>query len=351
MTLQIDKKFLEWAISKDEKQFVRDLDEEIQRRSHPMETQTEFLDRLDARRTYGLAIDRTQDRVKSVESLCTALKRIKPEIRISCGAQPWERWEPGKRVAIVMGVRYANLPSVSIVPQRAVGARDSEAVAHLTKLLYKKFHLECELDFHNFPSSMPETEAQAELSRIEDNPRVGMVVVIGSPVVNPIANVLAAEICGRHNKSMPVKFRWGHARHDFLSHSSTKGQSEEGIASREKHGLFFRRWTDNEIAADTSGRQRYPDCGLMMFDASVTPFRVLLAGHGGAGTVAATLGLGMEGLIDELLDGPRTDGSYFGPNCFTAVFGAEKLAHRPFERDDLELDHRSVKLCWPLLSA
>jgi hypothetical protein len=188
-------------------------------------------------------IARTADGSLDYARLLKFLTALQPAIEISSRPKPWQSWRDGDEVLAVLGERDVRMNEVSKrVKQRAVGARDVQTVASLAETLYARLQLNCRVTTHHVPAKMPAGEAVAKLNELRSQRKLGMIVVVGSPVSNPLAEPIAKEILrdGENQIISPVRFRWSfEPRQWFLSERPSRAApdgkfrwspSEEGIA-------------------------------------------------------------------------------------------------------------------------
>ena len=121
------------------------------------------------------------------------------ELRLPLGVDyrcpPWDRLPPGATVAVVVGARHVVVPETAHeVRQRAVGARDVDALTFLVGLAQRELHLDCRFALHSAPTDLSPDRAAGLLERLRRQPGVGAVVVLGSPLVN----ALPAQMLGYH---------------------------------------------------------------------------------------------------------------------------------------------------------
>jgi hypothetical protein len=208
----LNEEWIKWATDAvGEASVVQAIQDEIGRRSGG--NQTRFFASLatnpaTARGLWQRAVDPVHRKILSTGSLTKFLRLLQPDIEVSTAGEPWARWRPGWQVAVIVGQRAVRIDEVSAVKRRAVGARDSEALAEFIQILNRQLKLDCEVVLHHVPASLPSVQAKERLAAIQRNPTIGMVCVIGSPVVNPMANEIAANILSRPGLAAPPNSPW-----------------------------------------------------------------------------------------------------------------------------------------------
>jgi hypothetical protein len=188
------------------------------------------------------------------------------------------------------------------VAQSVVGARDLCAYAALCDLMYTRLRLDCRVRVCLHPARTSLRAARQYLNDLRADRNLTAIVVVGSPVVNPMAAPLAeAFLEGTGQSRLPARFAWAFDRagtgssrpfHKVLSEPRRVPDGEEGIwlSGRRILGRV------NDDAVRESLRRSRPgpfkDCGMLLLRYDCTPMLILCAGHGGCGTWAATLALG-----------------------------------------------------------
>ena len=180
-----------------EEHFLQSIDEEIDRRQASLgkRTREEFFAApsiypASARGYWTRGVVPKQPgqprKIKDPKSLVKFLRLLKPTIEIDARTEPWDRWRAGSKVIVLVGVRHVSIPKVSTVNQRAVGARDSQAFAELSKILYKDLGLDCEVVLQHVPANLPKGDSSVLLEELlTKSPDVGMVGALGSPIEIP----------------------------------------------------------------------------------------------------------------------------------------------------------------------
>jgi hypothetical protein len=304
-----------------------------------------YLDRCRVRGTFRklLPADHELDLFKLAD--CIYRLRIPLEYLVQTGPQPWHRFEPGSVVAVVMGMRPIRLPAgPQGVLNRAVGARDAQASAHLVGLLQGEYRLDFQLEFHHLPSDLRPAEAEDFLNELGRRGDVGAIVAIGSPLVNPLTDPLARRMFDDHRgRDLPARFRW---RFDwpgpepFLSERRHVAPEREGIGFPGVEETTYPRLGDDlvmERIRAGNGKHCFPDCGLLLLDCrGPGPFKVVCAGHGGCGTIASVLALRVQGQIARRLAGKAAP----MPGRVFEVVWVKRRKRNPEGIDDLYFDDR-----------
>lgn len=181
------------------------LEEELSVRRGAMPVR-DYLDQHEARYLYESSVSNEERRIKDRRLLWQLFQKLHLELRFASQRIPWDNWEPGGRVVVLVGKRAAHIEEVSQrVKQVVVGARDAEAFGGVLKLCQKDLKLNCSielelLDVGGIYKSLP-------------SKGVGMIVCLGSPVVNPCSDLLAEEVLREVRSSgkpssPPALFRW-----------------------------------------------------------------------------------------------------------------------------------------------
>jgi hypothetical protein len=199
MRLPLNVAFLEWAIrSLGEEEFVQALDMEYQAKRKGGGQAALSLDL--ARKPNSLRglwdravtvnsgrIARTPTGAIDFAPLVRFLTAMQPFMEICARPQPWQRWHDGDEVLAVLGERDVHIDEVSQkVKQRAVGARDVQTIALLAETCYARLQLDCRLTTHHVPAKLSADRSVAKLEELRSRRNLGMIVVIGSPVSNPL---------------------------------------------------------------------------------------------------------------------------------------------------------------------
>ena len=229
MHLPLDEHFLQWA----EKavgtsclvQMIGDgLDRVTQGKPR-----MKFLNELKIRGHWHRAI--VNGVIKSHADLATVIRVAELPIVIDT-RQPWHLVNRNDEIAVILGIRVVDIPEVSLkVRQRGVGARDTLAQAILANTC-RRLGIDADLIPHLVPSDWPTAEAQAFMDNLYKAPNLGAVIAIGSPAVNPLAEVVASRALD--DKRSPARFRWSGfdpGPNTLLSERSEKSCARLTIAS------------------------------------------------------------------------------------------------------------------------
>lgn len=321
MKLPLSDDFVRVAMNSPlEVRLVRAINEEINRRQAVFADREAFFATLSAvegsaKGYWSRAIKR--DRINDPKALVRFLRLLRPTIEIDTRAEPWNSWQPGSRVIAFVGEREVTIPNVSEnVRQRVVGARDSQSFAELAKIMYRDIGLDCEVILEHAPK-LPEGEYADYLRRRMEEPGVGMICVLGSPVVNPLANPAAREIFRDTTKDCLPRFRWAYktspsnflADHDLPLKRRSWQEHEEGVSLPAYRNLptpYPRIGDDLVLKQMKEGKADFPDAGIFMMDCTRPSILVLCAGHGGCGTLGCVSQLRDTELIGDALEISRT---------------------------------------------
>jgi hypothetical protein len=303
-----------------------------------------YLDHYGARSLYRRCGLMQGDRTADIEKLSRAMGLLRLPL-IEFRPPPWSQWIAGSTIEVVLGERHAMIDEISTIKQRVVGARDVEALARLVNVLQTELRLEFRIGLHVLKPGLGDAEATVRLRDLRRSD-AGAIVVLGSPIVNPIAEPVARAMLDDPSRGLPARFRWAfpNAPVGLLS-ERVANSNEEGIRCLWPTEDFFPRIRDDEMfdQAGSSKQGTFPDCGILMADFRARPFLILAAGHGGWGTIAAILALGRlyrwhrdnrEGEGD-LLDHERE--SAIGPNRLFEVVLVKRRKKTANPVDDLEL--------------
>ncbi len=280
------------------------------------------------------------NKIVSPKELAMCLHHLRIPIFVEIRHPPWNRLEPDSTVVAVLGERQVTIRAMGEeVAQRVFGARDAEALSYLSSLFHSTFHMHCSLEVQTLPYDLPLAEAQRELQRIRKRADVGVIVVLGSPLVNPLADPIAMAMTDGNRKLIPGRFRWSTSRYEphleqpgFLSETKKYREEEQGI---HRHGKTYPRLGDDLIfrrLIKNTKQEKFPDCGILMVDCREKPYLILSAGHGGCGTLACVEALERQEEIAQLLE-------VGGGRAFSIITVERKkpLGSRP-EVDDLFVD-------------
>jgi hypothetical protein len=273
MRFPVDREFVEWAIrTVGQEAFEESIEADLAEAASPG-TITEYLTGLTLKDNAARGIwDRAKKEIRAwapdhpessaFRDTLTFLALLQPDIDIDPRFPPWNRWQRGSEVAVVLGKRGVDIRVVSEeVKQTAVGARDVQSLALLSRICHQQLRLDCCVVPHHVPNSMSAEEAEAHLAELQGRKEVGMVVVLGSPVVNPlalpVARAIREEAPGLKPDPPPVAFRWKHdPGESFLSEAPCKRSidddakwesREQGIAFRGIGDVLCGRVSDDDI--------------------------------------------------------------------------------------------------------
>jgi hypothetical protein len=321
MKLPLNDDFVRAAVDSGlEERLVQAINEEIDRRQASFADRETFFATLSAvegsaKGYWSRAIKK--DRINDPKAVVKFLRLLRPAIEIDTRMEPWNSWRPGSQVIAFVGEREVSIPNVSQkVKQRVVGARDSQSFAELAKIMYRDIGLDCEVVLEHAPSLSKDEYADYLRERLHE-PGVGMICVLGSPVVNPLANPAAREIFRDTTEDFLPRFRWAHktspenflADHHFPGKRDPWAAEEEGVSLPNHRNLatpYPRVGDDLVLAQMEEGKTDFPDAGIFMMDCTHPAILVLCAGHGGCGARGCVSQLRDTELIDDALELSRT---------------------------------------------
>jgi hypothetical protein len=144
-----------------------------------------------------------------------------------------------------------------------------------------------------------------------------MICVLGSPVVNPLANPAAREVFADTKEDFLPRFRWAYkaspdnflADRDYPVRKDRWSPAEEGVSLPNHRNLrtrYPRVGDDLVLAQMEKGETDFPDAGIFMMDCTHPAILVVCAGHGGCGTLGCVSQLRETELIDDALQLSRT---------------------------------------------
>jgi hypothetical protein len=317
MKLPLNYDFVRAAVDSGlEVRLVQAINEEIDRRQAGFADRETFFATLStvdgsAKGYWSRAIKK--DRINDPNAVVKFLRLLRPAIEIDTRMEPWNSWRPGSRVIALVGEREVSIPSVSQkIRQRVVGARDSQSFAELAKIMYRDIGLDCEVVLEHAPS-LPKDGYAGYLRERLHEPGVGMICVLGSPVVNPLANPAAREIFRDTTENFLPRFRWKYktssdnflADHHFPGKKDSWAAEDEGVSLPNYRNLptpYPRVGDDLVLAQMEEGKTDFPDAGIFMMDCTHPAILVLCAGHGGCGTLGCVSQLRDTELIEDALE-------------------------------------------------
>lgn len=235
-----------------------------------------------------------------VRSVCRVVRDLKLPLPVSRQSTPWDRFAPGSTIVICIGQRLVDMPEVAQdVRQRAVGARDVQALTELLGYLQSDLNLDCRIRVESIPEDLSQPKARDLFERFHSSNNCGAICVIGSPIVNRLADSLAEAIFPQCDP--PARFRWSSLpqhKLGLLSEPTACRPTQEGIRLRVhaqgNSATTFLRTRDDEVVSQLRRHQRtvFEDCGMLLMSCRPKePMLILAAGHGGCGTIAAVLAL------------------------------------------------------------
>lgn len=167
------------------------------------------------------------------------------------------------------------------VDQFAVGAADVNSLAKLSNLLQSDLSLQCKIEVALVPTDTAANVAQSQLPAFVRRKDISAIFVIGSPMVNPLADPISEKILG--SSQPPAKFRWANKFPGSLLSDPVAWPSGQCLAL--PSGTLFPRDPDDSIrSAVRKGNRQLKDYGLLLMSCEKRPPLVLAAGHDGVGT-------------------------------------------------------------------
>jgi hypothetical protein len=207
---------------------------------------------------------------------------------------PWDTFPDGAEVVVVVGTRHVTIPEIKGGFQApGMGPRDFAAAGDLEEILLSHAEIRHQLRFHRLPPRLSRREAEAEFEALIKPEGVGMIAVIGSPVVNPMSDVAARRIlpdCAPED--LPLRFRLSSdlkLADDFLVDPRRCRSDKEGVYGRYPSHVYP-RIRDADVMAQIArgaGPAQFPDAAILALRAGTRPIILVAAGHGGCATEAA----------------------------------------------------------------
>jgi len=251
-----------------------------------------------------------------IDALAECIQRMRLSLNdmVEMIAPPWNRLQPGANVVLVVGKRTIPNPhpgEEGTLQHYAIGARDAEVVSHLTDFIQRDLQRDCRIKLAAVSAGALKSRSKRMecLSRLLSHAKRGALICIGSPVVNPLTDLVAEWICdGNHVDRAadeptppPAQFVWPTETWEGLNDSGsyltcptrpTRG-AVLGIRLRGRERTLPVRDSDTTIRQKIDDHEwrgaPFKDCGLLMADTSdANRILALCAGHGGLGTLAAS---------------------------------------------------------------
>ncbi len=281
-----------------------------------------FLETYGIRGMYWRALCVGRSRISSVRRLAQCLRKMKMPadmlVNFDEPFAPWDAWTSGGRVAVVVGARDILLGNDESLKSSLIGTRDFQAHHHLERVL----RVDAEIEFRPELKTVPDcSQAQAEehLDRLCKETEGGAVIVLGSPLCNPLADTIARRIARMPAEELPARFRWPFSfqkSDPYLIEPSKCLPAEAGVRLRGHGTTNYARITDEHIIEEMRAHAPlktgerlgpYADAGLLAIDYDHDPVLILCAGHGGCATIAAVLGLSQVMYIEHCLEYEHDD--------------------------------------------
>ncbi len=236
----------------------------------------------------------------------------------------WGQIKYGTTIMVALGSHDVQILESSKT-MRAVGSRDLRAVALLFEHLYRRLNLQCAIEIFPVSQKSIEMDWEDQFETIAQRKDVSGIVCLGS-VTNPMSDIMARRIWGADKP--PATFRYTRLQEASFLCQPCKHPEEEGI----RYGKDLLPRTRSSRSDDE--RSIVKDCGLIGIRAKPNePLLVLCAGHGGAGTIAAVLGVSNESEIKNRLQA--------NPDKFFELVWVKRDPHAA--HSDLPFDQRKGK--------
>jgi len=267
----------------------------------------DLLDAKKVRHLYRKAI--REGKIRDHKALTKVFHRLGIQILdIYCpdpALSPFDLMSDGL-AAVVRGGRQRSLDDPNLVLRKVVpGAYDLLASSNLEKLLRENIRVNLTTEDFFVPATATPGWLRAERARIESLPMLEVIVCMGSERVNPLSSVYARQAFGNMDQNrLPVRFQWSSPdpTGGYLAIDRPCRPEEEGIRVRiDREYIRLPRTPDKIVMERLKAGDRGPfdDAGVLIIDAESIPMTILCLGHGGAATLACTLGLGRMEYINE----------------------------------------------------
>jgi hypothetical protein len=225
----------------------------------------------------------------------------------------------------------------------------------MSNFIQKTQGLACRIELHTATAG-DDHEPEARLKRLLRRADIGAVIAIGSPVVNPFTDALARKVFTPDDadedqpEEPPARFVWPRAAAARLAGSFlSEPASGEKVGLRRRDGVLHVRARDRAIVnAIKDGAWRgkvFPDCGMLVMDYRHDKYLLAFcAGHGGAGTLAASYGLTHPQFSQHLRESEQAPEEarnrkwYIGPKRACQIVDVTRLKPSSAPADDLEFD-------------
>jgi hypothetical protein len=185
MKFPLNEKFLRWALDTvGEEEFARQMERDY-RTMCGVESQESLSEALGLRpnslrgqwdrllEIKAKKIARTAADEINIPLLLDFLTLVKFPMEICAKPRPWDGWQDGDQVVAVIGERYVRIDEVSrTVRQRAVGARDAEALALLSGACYGQLKLNADIGICHVSSRLPPRMQQRNFVNCEHGKRL-----------------------------------------------------------------------------------------------------------------------------------------------------------------------------------
>ncbi|MFO0819439.1 MAG: hypothetical protein U1A77_15940 [Pirellulales bacterium] len=292
----------------------------------------------------------TEDDV--IRGICRVVRDLKLPLPVSRQTTPWDQFKPGSTIVVCLGERLVSMPEVAKdVRQRVIGARDVQALTELLGFFQSDLNLDCRIQVKSIPEDLSRPRARDMLAELRSSQDCGAVCVLGSPLVNRLADALAETLFPQGNP--PARFRWSFSpqpESGLLSESTVCRPNQEGIRlsvhAQGNSPTTYLRTRDDEVVSQlrSSHHTVFEDCGMLMLSCRPKePMLILAAGHGGCGTIAAVLALREQDEIAKRLALGGTSDSSMGRNQLFEVVKVRRRKPSASTTDDLIFEREPKK--------
>lgn len=319
--------FFNWLLDKEgEAAVIRAVVSAMDQRrieAHPAYDRETYLDIHGMRGQLGQAVNRREGIIHDKGKLLELIHELRLEelifrfIIVPERNAPWDVWRQGSEVVVILAGKYASIAATTATLRRTViGIWDFKAHDRLLSVLQKDARIEFEPTRHFLPPDFEPADADRYLHQLCRRRKIGAIVVLGSPLVNPLTDAMArmmfsdVTVDGEpvRPEALPARLRWSFdlgKPAPFLSEPRPCGPEEEGVVLRGHRTTTYPRMRDEEVTRVVQGRPNprgvFPDCGILALSVRQNTNLILCAGHGGCGTMAAVLGLSRTRFIESRL--------------------------------------------------
>ena len=137
----------------------------------------------------------SQPWIKDASKLAHVLRVMKISVDelIDRAPAPFEDWRDGSRILFILGKREGASPPESEAASVSQAVSDFDLGGYKGIVQYLQQSLYMRLDFENWEAGLPNKLARPRFDQLLKNGRadLGAVIVLGSPAVNPAAEVVS----------------------------------------------------------------------------------------------------------------------------------------------------------------